>query len=63
MSTRNWKNFKWPYEQMSRFTRSEPFPSDAIKDTYITGMGKPRKKDTKMMYNAMQKRWVRKRPS
>lgn len=58
MSTRNWKQFKWPYERMDVFTRSEPFPGDQLKDTYITGMGKPRKKDTKMAYNAMRKRWM-----
>ena len=47
---------------METFTRSEPFPSDEIKDTYITGMGKPRKRNTKMMYNALAKRWQKKRP-
>lgn len=62
MSTKNWKNFKWPYERMDRFTRSEPFPSGQIKDTYITGMGKPRKKDTKMQYNALRKRWEARKP-
>lgn len=62
MSTRNWKNFKWPFERMDVFTRSEPFPGEEIKDTYITGMGKPRKKNTKMMYNALAKRWQKKRP-
>lgn len=61
MSLRNWKNFKWPYERMDRFTRSEPFPSEQIKDTYITGMGKPRKKNTKNMYDALRKRWVARR--
>jgi|GEM_PF-1561033 len=61
MSLKNWKQFKWPYEQMRVFTSSEPFPGDELKDTYITGMGKPRKKDTKMAYDAMRKRWTRKR--
>ena len=62
MSTKNWKNFKWPFERMDVFTRSEPFPGNQLKDTTVTGLGKPRKKDTKMMYNAMRKRWVERRP-
>ena len=62
MSLKNWQNFKWPYERMSRFTASEPFPGEQLKDTYITGMGKPRKKDTKMMYNAMRLRWMERKP-
>jgi len=62
VSTKNWKNFKWPFERMDVFTRSEPFPGTQLKDTTVTGLGKPRKKDTKMMYNAMRKRWVERRP-
>lgn len=62
MALKNWKNFKWPYERMDVFTRSEPFPSEQIKDTYITGMGKPRKKDTKNYYDALRKRWTARKP-
>jgi len=61
VSTKNWKNFKWPYERMEVFTNSEPFPGTQLKDTTVTGMGRPTKKNSKMMYNALQKRWVRKK--
>jgi hypothetical protein len=41
VSIRNWKHFRWPYEPMQHFTRSEPFPANE-KATSIDG--KPRRR-------------------
>lgn len=52
--TSNWTNFKWPFAPLDEFTRSEPFPSDELKATYIDGRGKPKAKDYS---RALRKRW------
>ncbi len=41
MSLKNWKHFRRPYEPLGNFLRSEPFPSEEVKATYID---RPRKK-------------------
>jgi hypothetical protein len=41
VSLKNWKNFRRPYEPLGNFLRSEPFPSEEVKATYID---RPRKK-------------------
>lgn len=53
---KNWKHFRWPYEPLKNFTRSEPFPSDELKATYIDGMRKPRKRDAKAGAMALARR-------
>ena len=57
--TSNWTKFKWPYEPLDHFTRSEPFPSNELKATYIDGRKKPKKRDTKDYYRALKNRWDR----
>lgn len=41
MSLKNWQNFRTPGEPLGNFLRSEPFPSEEVKATYID---RPRKK-------------------
>ncbi len=41
MSLKNWQNFRTPFEPLGNFLRSEPFPSEELKATYID---RPRKK-------------------
>ena len=41
MSLKNWKHFRTPFEPLGNFLRSEPFPSEEVKATYID---RPRKK-------------------
>ncbi|MEK7765284.1 MAG: hypothetical protein AAB368_03505 [bacterium] len=53
----NWTKFKWPYAPLDTFTRSEPFPSSELKDTYVGGTKKPRRRDAKVGFNALRKRW------
>jgi len=55
MSTKNWCNFKTPFEKLDRFTRHMPFPSEELKDTYIDGYRKPKKKDAKLGFKALLK--------
>ena len=55
--TSNWTNFKWPGAKLDTFTRHEPFPSEELKATYITGMKKPKKRDRKDYYQALEARW------
>jgi hypothetical protein len=31
----NWTNFQFPGAPLDRFTRSEPFPSEELKATYL----------------------------
>jgi hypothetical protein len=43
----NWKRFHTPYEPMDHFLRSEPFPTNEVKATYIdspSGKKTPRSK-------------------
>lgn len=54
MSTRNWREFKWPYEPLENFMRSEPFPSQEMKATYLGD--RPKKKGAKLYYQALLKR-------
>lgn len=56
MSTKNWRNFKHPFEKLDKFTRHMPFPSEELKDTYIDGYRRPRKKDAKLGWKALLKR-------
>lgn len=55
--TSNWTKFKWPYAPLDTFTRSEPFPSQELKATYIDGDKRPRKRDAKSGYSALRRRW------
>lgn len=41
--TSNWTQFKWPYAPLDTFTRSEPFPTDEVKATYIGDKPKNRR--------------------
>ncbi len=54
MSLKNWTQFKWPYEPLKTFTRSEPFPSEEMKATYIGD--RPKKKGAKLYYQALLER-------
>lgn len=48
----NWTQFKWPYAPLSTFTRSEPFPSDEMKATYLGD--RPKKKNrAKLLHEAL----------
>lgn len=49
-SIRNWTQYKWPYAPMKTFTRSEPFPSDEMKATYL---GDRPKRRSKTLYRAL----------
>lgn len=54
----NWKHYKVPGAPLREFLRHEPFPSDELKATYITGLKKPKKKDKKLSsLNALERRW------
>lgn len=44
MSLKNWQNFQFPYAPMGNFLRSEPFPSQEVKATYIDRPLKKRKR-------------------
>lgn len=55
MSTKNWRNFKHPFEKLDRFTRHMPHPSDELKATYIDGYRRPKKKDAKLGFKALLK--------
>lgn len=54
--TSNWTKFKWPYAPLDTFTRSEPFPSDELKATYVGGTKRPGAK-AKTGFSALKKRW------
>ena len=41
MSIGNWTNFQFPHARLGNFLRSEPYPSQEVKATYID---RPRKK-------------------
>lgn len=57
MSLRNWKNFHWPGASLDTFTRSEPFPSEEMKATYIDGKPKPKRVATPArMFEALKNR-------
>jgi hypothetical protein len=51
VSLKNWTQFKWPYEPMETFTKSEPFPKDEMKATYVGTH--PRRKSAKVLYRAL----------
>lgn len=59
MSTRNWREFKWPFERMETFTRSEPFPTNEMKATYLGD--KPKKKGAKVYHQALLARLMKKK--
>jgi hypothetical protein len=44
MSLKNWQNFQFPHAPLGNFLRSEPFPSEEVKATYIDRPRKKRKK-------------------
>lgn len=58
MSLRNWKHYHIPGASLDTFTRSEPFPSEEMKATYIDG--KPKKKGSRatpaQMFEALKNR-------
>jgi len=54
--TSNWTKFKWPYEPLDHFTRSEPFASDELKATYV-GSDKRPGASAKTGFSALKKRW------
>jgi len=57
MSLKNWTKFHWPGEPLKNFTRSEPH-NEWIKDTYVGGRKKPRRKrDAKLGAQALKARW------
>ena len=57
MSLKNWQNFQFPGAPLKNFTRSEPH-NDWLKDTYVGGTKKPkRKKDARTAAMALKRRW------
>ena len=57
----NWQNWKMPWSRLDTFTRHEPFPSEELKATYVTGMRKPRRGDRKLALTALEQRWEKTR--
>lgn len=55
--TSNWTQFKWPFAPLSTFTRSEPFPSSEMKNTYVGGTHRPGARARKHGFAALKKRW------
>lgn len=55
----NWKHYRIPGAPMKEFLRHEPFPSEELKATFVTGMRKPRKRDTKLAAQALESRMKR----
>lgn len=53
-STRNWQEYKIPGASMDTFTRSEPFPTQEMKATYLGD--KPKKRGAKLYYQALLRR-------
>lgn len=59
MPTGNWQNWTPPYSRLDTFTRHEPYPNHELKDTYVGGVKKPKKKDAKALYRSLRNRWDR----
>ncbi len=56
--TSNWTKFKWPFAPLDTFTRSEPFPADEMKATYVGGTHRPGAKARRHGFTALKKRWA-----